>query len=82
MASRGYRGLRFARGSASVAAATALSISVHEYSTVHDDRGEELVSPPSAPHPRADRSQKRAGEWHEMGPVRVSILAGERGRTR
>ncbi|KAH9854767.1 hypothetical protein C2E23DRAFT_725762 [Lenzites betulinus] len=68
------RGLRFARGSASVG--TALNITVQEYSTVHDDRGEELPAPPS--RARA----KRGSEWHEMAPVRVSIPSVEPARGR
>ncbi|KAH9891725.1 hypothetical protein C8Q73DRAFT_700573 [Cubamyces lactineus] len=75
-----YGGLRFARGGGFVSAGTAMNISIQEYSVVHDDRGDEV----QLPHPTHTHSKPTLAshipEWHEMGPVRVSIHTDSNGR--
>ncbi|KAI0667601.1 hypothetical protein C8Q78DRAFT_981412, partial [Trametes maxima] len=70
----GFGALRFWRQTGNVSGGTAMNITVQEYSVMHDDQGDELELPSQA-HQRT-RAKPRLGvhdEWHELGPVRVSI---------
>lgn len=49
-----------------------VNIAIQEYSVVHDDQGEVLRMPES---PERAKVPHRRSEWHELGPVRVSINA-------
>ncbi|KAI0657346.1 hypothetical protein C8Q70DRAFT_1055873 [Cubamyces menziesii] len=75
-----HGGIRFARGGGFVSAGTAMNITIQEYSVVHDDRGDEV----QMPHPTHTHSKPTLAshipEWHEMGPVRVSIHTDSNGR--
>ncbi|KAI8986078.1 hypothetical protein BD414DRAFT_515138 [Trametes punicea] len=63
--------LRFTRSAGGVTSAgTAMNITVQEYSVMHDDHGEEIQLPAQS---HAKPTLGRHEEWHELGPVRVSI---------
>ncbi|KAI0632202.1 hypothetical protein C8Q77DRAFT_1158865 [Trametes polyzona] len=51
---------------------TAMNISIQEYSVMHDDQGDEIEVPPAS-HTRSKPTLATHAEWHELGPVRVSI---------
>ncbi|KAI0769963.1 hypothetical protein C8Q74DRAFT_1218445 [Fomes fomentarius] len=49
-----------------------LNIAIQEYSVMHDDQGEVVRMPES---PERAKARRGRSEWHELGPVRVSINA-------
>ncbi|KAI0372252.1 hypothetical protein BV20DRAFT_1034733 [Pilatotrama ljubarskyi] len=75
-----YGGLRFARGTGAISGGTAMNITIQEYSVMHDDHGDEIELP-AQNHVSSKPTLSTHPEWHELGPVRVSIQTPDtRGR--
>ncbi|KAI0356419.1 hypothetical protein OH77DRAFT_1400860, partial [Trametes cingulata] len=75
-----YGGIRFARGTGAISGGTAMNITIQEYSVMHDDHGEEIELPAQS-HTNSKPTLSTHPEWHELGPVRVSIQTPDnRGR--
>ncbi|KAI0720553.1 hypothetical protein C8T65DRAFT_735884 [Cerioporus squamosus] len=67
-----YRQNRMGRGTEPV------NITIQEYSVMHDDQGEILRMPESPPRAKIPHGRD---EWHELGPVRISIPSDEDDRS-
>lgn len=56
----------------------AVNITIQEYSIMHDDQGEIVRMPESPPRAKVPHGRD---EWHELGPVRISIHSDQDDRS-
>ncbi|RDX53369.1 hypothetical protein OH76DRAFT_1432351 [Lentinus brumalis] len=66
-----YHPNRFGRGTEPV------TITIQEYSVMHDDQGDVVLTPETPPRAKAQGRD----EWHELGPVRISMHSDEDDRS-